>query len=92
MTDLVELAHYYNLADQLIEKASKQDIAETAKLLALNLAHYKMKYGELPLDKTLAMIDINKPNAEQTKMLVNGMEDLIGVLGNIIMGIGQEKH
>ncbi|CAH1083203.1 hypothetical protein [Candidatus Nitrotoga sp. 1052] len=55
MTDLVELAHYYNLANQLIEKASKQDIAETARLLAVNLAHYKMKYGELPLDETLAM-------------------------------------
>ncbi|CAH1905356.1 conserved hypothetical protein [Candidatus Nitrotoga sp. HW29] len=92
MTDLVELAHYYNLADQLIEKASKQDIAETARLLAVNLAHYKMKYGELPLDETLAMIDMDKPNSEQTQMLVNGMETLIGVLGNIVMGIGQEKH
>lgn len=92
MTDLVELAHYYNLADQLIEKASKQDIAETARLLAVNLAHYKMKYGELPLDETLAMIDMDKPNSEQTQLLVNGMETLIGVLGNIVMGIGQEKH
>ncbi len=92
MTDLVELAHYYNLADQLIEKSSKQDIAETARLLAVNLAHYKMKYGELPLNETLAMIDMDKPNSEQTQMLVNGMETLIGVLGNIVMGIGQEKH
>ncbi len=92
MTDLVELSHYYTLADQLIEKASKNDIAETAKLLALNLAHYKMKYGELPLDETLAMLDIDKPSAEQTQMLVNGMEDFIGVPGNIVMGIGQERH
>ncbi len=92
MTDLVELSHYYTLADQLIEKASKNDIAETAKLLALNLAHYKMKYGELPLDETLAMLDIDKPSAEQTQMLVNGMVDFIGVPGNIVMGIGQERH
>lgn len=92
MADLIELAQYYSLADQLIEKASKHDVAETAKLLALNLAHYKIKYGELPLDETLAMIDIDKPNAEQTQMLVNGMEDFIGVLGNIVMGLGQEKH
>jgi hypothetical protein len=92
MTDLVELSHHYNLADQLIEKASKHDIAETTKLLALNLALYKMKYGELPLDETLAWIDIDKPNAEQINMLVNGMEDFIGVLGNIVMGLGQEKY
>ena len=92
MTDLVELSHYYNLADQLIEKASKQDIAEAARLLALNLAHYQIKYGELPLDETLAMLDVVKPNSNQTEMLVKGMENLIGVLGNVVMGIGQERH
>jgi len=76
----------------LLEKASKQDIAETARLLAVNLVYYKMKYGELPLDETLAMIDMDKPNSEQTQMLVNGTETFIGVLGNIVMGIGQERH
>jgi hypothetical protein len=30
------------------------------------------------------MIDIDKSNAEQTQMLVNGMEDFIGVLENIM--------
>lgn len=60
MSSLLELSHLYNLVDQLIEKASKEDIAETARLLAVNLAHYKMKYGELPLDETIAMIDFDK--------------------------------
>ena len=92
MSDLMELSQYYNLADQLIEKASKDDVAETARLLAINLAHYKMKYGELPLDETLAMINVDKPNAAQTEMLVSGMQTLVGVLGNIVMGIGQERH
>lgn len=92
MATLLELSHYYNLADQLIEKATKQEIAETARLLAVNLAHYKMKYGELPLDETLAMIAIEKPNAEQTEMLVNGMENLIGVLANVVMGLGEPRH
>jgi hypothetical protein len=43
-----------------------------------------LKHGKLPLDETLAMIDIDKSNAEQTQMLVNGMEDFIGVLENIM--------
>jgi len=92
MATLLELSHLYNLTDQLIEKATKQDIAETARSLAVNLAHYKMKYGELPLDKTLAMIDIEKPNAEQTVMLVNGMENLVGVLANVVMGLDEPRH
>ena len=59
-------------------------------LFAHNLDN-KMTY--LTFDQeTLAMIDIDKPNAEQTIMLVNGMENFIGVLGNVVMGIGQERH
>ena len=57
MADLSELQQYYTLADRLIEQSSKEDLAECARLLALNLAHYQGKYGELPLDETLAMLD-----------------------------------
>lgn len=32
------------------------------------------------------------PNSEQTKMLVHGMENFVGVLGNIVMGLGQGRH
>ena len=92
MATLLELSHLYDLTDQLIEKATKQEIAETARLLAVNLSHYQMKYGDLPLDETLAMINIEKPNAEQTVMLVNGMENLVGVLANVVMGLDEPRH
>ena len=49
MSDLSTFEQYYKLADQLIEKSSKDDIAECARLLALNVAHYQSKYGELPI-------------------------------------------
>lgn len=92
MSSLLELSHLYNLADQLIVKSSKEDIAETARLLAVNLAHYQIKYGELPLDETLAMLDVVKPNAEQTEMLVMGMQNLVGVLGSTVMGLDESRH
>lgn len=92
MSDLETFGQYLKLADQLTEKASKEQLAECAKLLALNLTHYKMKYGELPLEETLAMINIDKPNAEQLELMTNGMEMLVGVLGNVVMGLGQERH
>lgn len=92
MSDLSTLKQYYNLADQLIEKSSKDDIAETARLLAMNLAHYQSKYGGLPLDETLAMIGMSKPNNAQIQLLVDGLEILVGVLGNVVTGIGQERH
>lgn len=92
MSDLSMFAQYNKLADQLIEKVSKDDLAECARLLALNVAHYQGKYGELPLDETLAMIGMTKPNEEQLQLMTDGMEILVGVLGNVVSGIGQKKH
>ncbi|OGS94074.1 MAG: hypothetical protein A3H31_03170 [Gallionellales bacterium RIFCSPLOWO2_02_FULL_57_47] len=92
MSDLATFGQYLKLADQLIEKVSKEDIAEAARLLALNVAHYQSKYGELPLDETLAMIGMSKPNEEQLQLMTAGMEIFVGVLGSVVVGIGQERH
>lgn len=92
MTDVSTFKQYYNLADQPIEKSSKDDVAETARLLAMSLAHYQSRYGALPLEETLAMIDMTIPNSEQIKLLTDAMEILVGVLGNVVMGIGDERH
>ena len=92
MTDLSEFQQYYTLADRLIEDASKEQLAECARLLALNLAHYQGKFGEVPLEETLAIIDATEPNDEQAVLLRDGMEVLVGVLGSVLSGIGEEKH
>ena len=92
MSGISMFAQYNRLADQLIEKSSKEDIAEVARLLALNVAHYQAKYGELPLDETLAMINMDKPNEAQLQLMGEGMEILVGVLGNVVIGLGQERH
>jgi hypothetical protein len=92
MTDLSMFAQYNKLADMLIAKASKDQIAECARLLALNLAHYQSKFGDLPLEETLAMIDADVPNDDQAKLLVLGMENLVGVLGTVCSGLGESKH
>lgn len=92
MSDFATFKQYYKLADQLFESSSKDDIAETARLLAMNLAHYQSKYGALPLEETLAMIGMENPNGEQIKLLTDAMKLLVGVLGNVVTGIGQERH
>jgi len=92
MSDLSTYQQYYKLADLLIEQSSKEQLAECARLLALNLAHYQGLYGEVPLSETLAMLDATEPNDEQVALLSNGMEILVGVLGNVLSGLGDEKH
>lgn len=63
MTDLSIFAQYNKLADLLIEQATKEQLAECARLLALNLAHHQSLHGEIPLDETLAILDATAPNA-----------------------------
>jgi len=92
MTDLTEFQHYYKLADKLIKSATKEQLAESARLLALNLAHYQGKFGEIPLEDTLAILDLTEPNDEQAVLLRDGMEILVGLLGNVLSGLGEEKH
>jgi hypothetical protein len=92
MADLSSFQQYYKLADVLIEKSSKEQLAECARLLALNLAHYQGLYGEVPLDEVLAALDTRAPNDDQARLLVGGMENLVGVLGNVLSGLGEEKH
>ena len=92
MADLSSFQQYYKLADVLIEQSSKDQLAECARLLALNLAHYQDLYGEVPLGETLAILDASEPNGDQSKLLADGMEILVGVLGNVLGGLDEDKH
>lgn len=81
-----------------MEKATKEQLAECARLLALNvahplnLAHHQARHGEIPLDEILAVLNISEPNKAQAELLTNGMETLVGMLGNVCSGLGEEKH
>jgi len=61
-------------------------------LLALNVAHYPSKYGELPLDETLGMIGMGKPNTVQLQLMAAEMEVFVGVLGYAVSGIKEPRH
>jgi hypothetical protein len=91
MADLDLFKEYNQLADRLIEVATKEELAETARLLALNVAHYQSRFGELPLEGMLAMLSVATPNEEQAALLASGMETLVGVLG-LVRSCGLEDE
>lgn len=90
MADLTTFKQYLALVDQLANIANKEEILECARLLAINLAHYELNFGALPLDETLAALDSNQPNDAQIEMLNKGMENLVGVLGSLIQGLDEK--
>jgi hypothetical protein len=92
MVDLSTFEQYYKLADMLIGKATKEQVAECGRLLALNLAHYQAIHGEIPLENTLAMVDLAEPNEAQVKLLTDGMQNFVGVLGTVCSVLGETRH
>ena len=92
MSDMLTFDQTYELADMLIRKATKEQLAECARLLALNLAHHQIKQGEIPIDATLASLRSFERNDEHLKLLIEGMLNLIGVLLNGAGDLEQVKH
>jgi hypothetical protein len=92
MPDLSRVEQYLALADKLVLLADKEELAECSRMLAMNLAHYKMKYGALPQDDGIFMADLGELTEQQAELLIDGMETLVGVLGSVIQGLDQKTE
>ena len=82
----------YGLADKLIAEADKDDVAEAARILALNLAQYQAKHGELPSDEYISLRAVDSLTLELAKTLADGLENLVGILGNLTGREQEEVH
>jgi transcriptional regulator with XRE-family HTH domain len=80
-TDTPNFTTWLKLADQLIESATKDQLAETARLQALNLAHYKLRFGEIPLENFAQLMETQEIDSKTARLVVTGMENLVGVFG-----------
>ncbi len=80
MNALAEFKDYYKRLDEIIADSTKADLAECARLLALNVAHYKAKYGELPLEEHQAMLEADDIDEEMAKLLASGVLEMAVVL------------
>ncbi|SDA16505.1 hypothetical protein SAMN05216428_109112 [Nitrosospira sp. Nsp11] len=92
MTQLLTFDQTYDLANMLIKKATKDQLAECARLLALSLAHQQINHEEIPVDQTLASLRSFEWSEEHLNLLMEGMLNLIGVLVNVCGDVRQVRH
>ena len=92
MSDLTKLEQYIQLVDRLVKLADKEELAECARLLAMNIAHYEMISGELPLQDRIAMTYTTDLSDQQTELVIKGMETMAGVLGSVIQGLDDKTE
>ncbi len=78
-----EFKAYWELADRMIADATKEQLAETARILALQAAHYARRYGDLPLPDLQELLSATPLDAEMVQLLRDGTEALVAVLATV---------
>jgi hypothetical protein len=81
-----EFRAYWQLSEDLIADATKEDLAEVARILAMQAAHYARKYGELPIPDMTHLL-ANTADEGSVAFLRDGTIALVGILG-IVKGVG----
>ena len=83
MAELDDFAAYSRLADSLIERTTKEQLADVARLLALNCGYYQSRFGDVPQDVLLQMVRKETLDDETAALLVAGMQNLVSVLAEL---------
>ena len=84
---VARFARLLQLSDNMLARAERDDLEECARILAVQCAHYRSKFGELPMSDTLDVLAGETMNDEQAKWIGDGLEIVVGVLGML-----EEEH
>jgi hypothetical protein len=83
MTDIEDFVAYTRLTDELIERATKDQLADVTRLLALNCGYYQARFGDVPQEVLLRMVRKETLDEETAALLVAGMQNLVSVLAEV---------
>ena len=83
----LEFRAYWQLSEEMIADATKEDLAEVARILAMQAAHFARKYGELQLPDLQHLLSATNADHESIGLLRDGTEALVGVLA-MVTGAG----
>jgi hypothetical protein len=81
MSEAIErFAQYLQLSDDMLVRAERDDLEECARILAVQCAHYRSKFGALPMSETLELLNSETMNDDQANWIGDGFETLVAVL------------
>ncbi len=84
MSDPGDFTACSRLADELIDKTTKQALADVARLLSLIIGWYHEKYGGVPQETLLKMVRVESLNEETQRLLLHGMPSLFPALAEVM--------
>ena len=83
MTDLDEFKSYCDLADQLFKAMTPDQILECLRMLALHLADYRLRFGQIPRQDLLELAGATEFTDDHAQILKDGLQLLVGYLASV---------
>jgi hypothetical protein len=85
--ELEDFAVYAAVAEELIAKVTKDEVAEVARLLAVNIGYHHEKYGDVPQESLPRMVRAQTLDEGTKRLLLHRMQNLPSALAEV-MGVG----
>ena len=63
--------------------ATREQLADVARILVLDCGYYMTKYGDVPQDVLLRMIKAERVDGETAPVLVSGVQSLVAALAEV---------
>ena len=83
MNEPEDFAAFTRIADALIGAATKDQLADVARLLALNVGWYQARYGDVPQEALLGMVRTTAFNEDARRLVLSGMQNLVAALAEV---------
>jgi hypothetical protein len=83
LTAYGRLAQLAKLTDKMIDDASRGALVEAARLLAIQVGQYQRKFGALPLDESIELLETRALSEEQASRVADGLEQLALALATV---------
>jgi hypothetical protein len=71
------------LTDRMINDASRDAVVTVARLLAVQLGHYQRRFGAMPFDETMDLLESKGLDEAQAGQVADGLEILAMALATI---------
>jgi hypothetical protein len=91
MTSPEDFGAYARLADELIGKVTKDQLADVARLLAINIGCYH-EYEDVPQETLIKMVRVDTLDEESMGLLLHGMQNLVSAPAEVMGVEGDEVH
>ncbi len=83
LTGYGRLAELTKLVDRMTKEASKEALVAVARLLAIQVGQYQKKFGPLPLEEAIELLETTSLSEDQAGCVADGLENLAVAIASV---------